>query len=305
MRAKAYPYRSNAATMAEHAGVGARETGARDGETTVTDELAATSAARTLTLEPLPEERVARLRVPKAAELVAADLRRQVVRGQLLEGAALPPEADLMEHFGVSRPTLREAFRILESERLISVRRGARGGARVHMPDITVAAQFAGLLLQVRGATLADVYNARLLIEPPLAGMLAQRRPEREMLLLRGVLAAEEADLGRNPEAMAVHFARFHQLIVEGAGNITLAVVAGMLARIVEKHLVAEITAKRDKNEQVRDNRRAYRAHKKLLELVDVQDAEGAEVFWRKHMQVAGELLLKDYGATTVVDLLS
>lgn len=271
---------------------------------TVTYQLAASSAGVSA-LEPEAEERVPRLRVPKAAELVAADLRRQVVRGQLSEGAALPPEADLMEHFGVSRPTLREAFRILESERLISVRRGARGGARVHLPEITVAAQFAGLLLQVRGATLADVYNARLLIEPPLAGRLAQRRPEHEMSLLRGVLAEEEADLGRNPEAMAVHFARFHQLIVEGAGNVTLAVVAGMLAKIVEKHLVAEITAKRDQAVQVRDNRRAYRAHKKLLALVEAEDVEGAEAFWRKHMQVAGEMLLRDYGATRVVDLLS
>jgi DNA-binding FadR family transcriptional regulator len=271
---------------------------------TVTYQLAASSVGVSA-LEAEPGERVARLRVPKAAELVAADLRSQVVRGQLSEGAALPPEADLMNHFGVSRPTLREAFRILESERLISVRRGARGGARVHLPDIGVAAQYAGLLLQVRGATLADVYNARLLIEPPLAGMLAHRCPDREIYLLHGVLAQEEADLGRDPAAMAVHFARFHQLIVEGSGNVTLAVVAGMLAKIVEKHLVAEITAKRDPAEQTRDNRRAYRAHKKLLELVKAHDAEGAEAFWRKHMQVAGEILLKDYGATTVVDLLS
>lgn len=271
---------------------------------TVASQLAAGSAEMSA-LEPEPLDGGSRLRVPKAAELVAADLRRQVVRGRLSEGAALPPEADLMQHFGVSRPTLREAFRILESERLISVRRGARGGARVHLPDISVAAQYAGLLLQVRGATLGDVYAARLLIEPPLAGSLAQRRPDREISLLRGVLAAEQADLGRDPEAMAVHFARFHQLIVEGAGNVTLAVVAGMLAKIVEKHLVAEITAKRDQAEQVRDNRRAYRAHKKLLDLVEAQDAEGAEAFWRKHMQVAGEMLLKDYGATTVVDLFS
>ena len=44
-----------------------------------------------------------------------------------------------MERFGVSRPTLREAFRGLESESLISVRRGAHGGARVHLPNADVA----------------------------------------------------------------------------------------------------------------------------------------------------------------------
>ncbi|EIV96383.1 transcriptional regulator, partial [Frankia sp. QA3] len=59
------------------------------------------------------------VRVPKTAELVAAHLRRQIVRGELHEGDALPPEAVLMEQFGVSRPTLREAFRVLESEALI------------------------------------------------------------------------------------------------------------------------------------------------------------------------------------------
>ena len=72
----------------------------------------------------------ARLRVPKMAELVAGDLRRRILRGELVENDALPSESALMQRFGVSRPTLREAFRVLESESLISVRRGAHGGAR-------------------------------------------------------------------------------------------------------------------------------------------------------------------------------
>src|SRR3954452_19976117 len=114
------------------------------------------------------------VRVPKTAELVASHLRRQIVRGELKEGDALPPETALMEHFGVSRPTLREAFRVLESEQLISVRRGARGGARVHAPDGDVAARYAGLVLQFRGATLEDVYDARKAIELPAVRRLAQ-----------------------------------------------------------------------------------------------------------------------------------
>ena len=50
-----------------------------------------------------------RIRVPKTAELVAAELRRKIVRGELAEGDALPSEAALMAEFAVSRPTLREA----------------------------------------------------------------------------------------------------------------------------------------------------------------------------------------------------
>ena len=47
------------------------------------------------------------------AELVADHVRRQIVRGELVEGDALPSEAELMQRFGVSRPTLREAYRVL------------------------------------------------------------------------------------------------------------------------------------------------------------------------------------------------
>ena len=65
------------------------------------------------------------LRAPKTGELIATYLRRQIVRGELRPGETLPAESQLMEQFSVSRPTLREAFHILEAETLISVRRGS------------------------------------------------------------------------------------------------------------------------------------------------------------------------------------
>lgn len=74
------------------------------------------------------------VRIPKTAELVADRLRTEIVRGQLKEGDTLPPETTLMEEFGVSRPTLREAYRLLEAESLIQLKRGARGGASYPSP---------------------------------------------------------------------------------------------------------------------------------------------------------------------------
>ena len=74
------------------------------------------------------------VRSPKTAELVARSLRRMVVDGDLKDGDYLPNEAELMTHFGVSRPTLREAVRLLKSERLVEVRRGSRTGAGYGCP---------------------------------------------------------------------------------------------------------------------------------------------------------------------------
>ena len=130
------------------------------------------------------------VRVPKAAELVASDLRRQIIRGILTAGDALPNETALMEVYDVSRPTLREALRILESEGLVSVKRGAHGGARVHLPDIGVAAKYAALMLQVRGATIEDVFQARRVLEPAAVRMLAERKGRGSMKALRAQFEA-------------------------------------------------------------------------------------------------------------------
>ena len=116
------------------------------------------------------------LRVPKTAELVAHNLRKRIVRGELREGESLPAEATLTEQFGVSRPTLREAFRVLETEQLITVRRGARGGAAVHAPSAAMVARYAGFFLEHDGASLADVLEARVAVESPAAGLAAERR---------------------------------------------------------------------------------------------------------------------------------
>ena len=121
------------------------------------------------------------VRAPKTAELIATLYRRQIVRSELRPGDTLPSEQQLMEQFGVSRPTLREAFRILEAEDLISVKRGSRGGARVTQPSLSVAARYVGLLLQVQGTTIADVYEARMVLEPACARLLAGRRTQQDL----------------------------------------------------------------------------------------------------------------------------
>src|SRR3546814_9680472 len=69
-----------------------------------------------------------------------------------------------MTQFDVSRPTLREAIRLLEAEGLVRVLRGAKGGVRICPPQEDSAARTLGFLLQFRGATLAEVLDARSFI---------------------------------------------------------------------------------------------------------------------------------------------
>src|SRR5262245_47255365 len=75
------------------------------------------------------------VQVPRAADLAAAGIRELIVTGELVDGERLPPLESLVDEYGISGPSMREALRILESEGLITVQRGKIGGAIVHRPS--------------------------------------------------------------------------------------------------------------------------------------------------------------------------
>lgn len=249
------------------------------------------------------------IRAPKTAELIAGQLRRQIVRGELKAGDTLPPEVGLMEQFGVSRPTLREAFRILETESLISVRRGSRGGARVTSPELSVAARYVGFLLQISGTTIVDVYQARMVIEPPCAALLAKNATKTDVRALRECIAElrrviENHDSTPDPVQWGALTYRFHQMMLDRCGNKTLAIQGAVLRDIVASHLA--ITVSRSFSDPVTEDRfkKLIKSYDKLVDLVESKLADEAERHWRSHMEVAGKSLLQDdFKTKTVVEL--
>ncbi|MCD4524273.1 FadR/GntR family transcriptional regulator [Nocardioides sp. cx-173] len=251
------------------------------------------------------------VRAPKTAELIAGHLRRQIVRGELQPGRTLPPEIQLMEQYGVSRPTLREAFRILEAEALISVRRGSRGGAQVIAPEVAVAARYVGLLLQIQGTTINDVYEARMITEPPCARLLVERHTEDDLAKLTEVVEQLKAEVHSSkpfvpdPDTWSRLTYRFHELILQGSGNKTLAIQGAVLADIVATHLRTKIARGYD-DEPSERFQRVIRSFTKFIGIVKTGDAAAAEKHWLSHMEAAAQFLLKDDLKTKpVVDLFS
>lgn len=241
------------------------------------------------------------VRVPKTAELVAAALRRRIVRGDLGPGDALPSESDLMEQFGVSRPTLREAYRVLESELLIEIRRGVHGGARVNAPDLEVAARYSGLILEFRGATLGDVYQASAMIEPPCARALADRHSPHDVARLRTALDVEKAALG-DPMKLVEAQDAFHRLVVGLVGNETMNLLVGIVRTLVDKANASSIETN-DSPGMRTQARKGHRAHAKLVDLIEAGDVAQAEQLWARHISATDDVV-NAAGAGTVLDLL-
>ncbi len=233
---------------------------------------------------------------------IADELRSLILRGELLEGDPLGREADLVERFGVSRPSLREALRILETEGLIEVVRGLHGGVVVRTPNHRMTARTAALVLQARNVPLADVFEARSLLEPLAARALAASSSKRSRVAKLRELIAEEQEMIDDPERFGEANARFHERLVALAGNQTLGIVAEMLNEIVARAVTVVSRAEKIVG-SASTRRRGIKSQERLLELIASGDSAGAEAHWRSHMAIVGKVMLGQK-ATTVIDLL-
>ena len=237
-------------------------------------------------------------------QLIADELRASIARGELSEGETLGREPELIERFGVSRPSLREALRILEAEGLITVVRGLRGRVIVHEPNERMTARTAALLLNARNVSLADVFDARAQLEPLAARTIASLRGrDRQPIVaeLRAWIDEEEAAI-QDPEVFGIANARFHERLIALAGNQTLAIVAEMLNEVVARAVTA-VSNVDDSARSLATRRRGLRSQRRLVDLLDTGVAAAAEEHWRAHMTVVGRVMLGQ-DASSVVDLL-
>ena len=234
-------------------------------------------------------------------EQIADELRALIVSGALSEGDSLGHEPDLVERFGVSRPSLREALRILEAEGLITVVRGVLGGVIVHEPDERMTARTAALVLQARNVTLGDVHDARTIIEPAAVRILATASRRAVVKELRA-LVEEQREVIEDPESFGRANARFHERLVALAGNQTLAILAEMLNEIVARAVTAvgETGTRRD---TLATRRRGLRSQERLIELIEAGAPIDAEEHWRSHMDAVGKVMLGQ-SAKSAIDLL-
>jgi DNA-binding FadR family transcriptional regulator len=242
-------------------------------------------------------------RTREKPQQIADELRALIIAGELSEGDSLGHEPELVERFGVSRPSLREALRILEAEGFITVVRGVRGGVVVHQADERMTARTAAMVLQSRNVALSDVFEARAQLEPLAAKAIASSRRRRSIAgELRRLIDDEEACV-EDPEAFGVANAVFHERLVALAGNQTLTIVAEMLNEIVARAVTA-VSKADDVVGSLSVRRRGIRSQRRLVDLLETGDGVAAEEHWRAHMNVVGRVMLGQE-SSTVVDLLN
>jgi GntR family transcriptional repressor for pyruvate dehydrogenase complex len=155
------------------------------------------------------------------AEQVVQALLNKIVEENLKPGSALGTEADLLATYDVSRPTLRESLRILESQGVIEMRPGPGGGILVRHPSVDVLAHGLSVFLRLHDVPFISVLQAREVIEPHLAREAAMNGAESDF-------AEMEASIQRMRAIKDDHVAFinenriFHSVVARASGNKVL-----------------------------------------------------------------------------------
>ena len=212
----------------------------------------------------------------KTHAVVVDELRGQILRGELAEGERLPVEEELTTHFGIARTTLREALRVLESQGLITIRRGRGGGPIVTHPDLAPISMTLAASLQLQGTSVGDLDEARRMIEPRIAGQLARsHRPEDLEALETAIAAASDAAEADDAMAFGLAAAGVHDALIESSGNRTLSTLSKLLQHMVRAYYLRN-TARIDQPLM----RRAVRGYRKLLDHIVSGDEAAAAAHW-------------------------
>lgn len=180
-----------------------------------------------------------------ASEQIASRIRERVESEGLQPGDRIGTEQELAESFGVSRPTLREALRLLAAGQLIRVGRGRAGGifvARTPSEGMSHSlSESIGLMLAAKSVTMQELLDARLSLEVPIAGRAARNADETVVAALDQAIKDAE---GHRPGTAPFNEAdgRFHRVLAEAAGNDLLFALTGWILEVVQPTLVRHVS---------------------------------------------------------------
>ncbi len=213
------------------------------------------------------------------AQQVAQELLARIDDAKVKPGESFATEAQLLEQFDVSRPTLREGIRILEAQGVLEQRPGPRGGLVIRRPSIDMLAHSVSIYLRFNDVPFAAVLKAREVIEPALAAEAAERGTDDDF---RDMAASIErmAALGDDQAAFVAENRVFHGIVARASGNKVLETFWGTISLLAhgEHHGIRYGFGNRQ---------HVVAAHQRILEACSRRDARAAAHAMAEHV---GEL---------------
>ncbi len=218
----------------------------------------------------------------KTYEQIIMHIRSAISSGELRPGDRLPPETELARSLGVSRPTVREALKVLEALNLLESSTGPTGGTFVKtLGGAGVADNLKDsliLLLDVDELTLEELWAAREAVELRAVGMAAKRRTEQDLAAMIGTIESDE----RREFDDYFPDITFHRAIADASGNRLLSLfmlsIHMTIRTLAERYVLPE--AKEISQDQ----------HRLIYEAIRDRDEASARDRMEEHLLMAYEV---------------
>lgn len=207
-----------------------------------------------------------------AAEMVVDFVRGQIERGEVRPGDRLPPERELAQRIGVSRPSVRAGLRSLAAMSVVLTRHGS--GTYIADGPPQLDSRPLSLLASLHGFTPAQMFEARRVLEVGLAGLAAERATGDQIAAMAEEVTGMFASV-EDPEAFLRYDIRFHRAVAMASGNPILSTLVEMVSSLYFEH-------RRRTLPQGRDLREIAILHRNIYHAVRAHDADRA----RREMSV-------------------
>jgi DNA-binding FadR family transcriptional regulator len=220
--------------------------------------------------------RFERIQPLRAHEYVAEQIRRHISLRLIQPGESLPAERELAVMFGVGRPTIQNALRLLEATGLVEARRGRSGGTFVSQREGDSLAEDELIVRVMRNRKeLEDLLQYRMVVEPAVARIAASSRRNPDLAAMRKAIRGMAAAT-TEPDYMR-HDTDFHIALARSTGNAVLV------------HAIEDIRMKLNDAmtllpESDSWHRRISREHEELFEVIERGDGEEAERVMQQHV---------------------
>ena len=227
-------------------------------------------------------------RLPKSLNgRVSAEIAKRVqtaiTEGKLQAGEKLPSERDMAKQLRVSRVSVREAYRSLAEIGLIEVKRGAEGGAFITDLDHQPVTRSLSMMLRLGRTSLQELTEARVLLEPVVARLAAQRADPASLQRLEDLVRKQEAAIKGNGDLRRYDL-QFHRLVADCTQNLPLIVVMNSLADLALE-AISHVDISRDVNKHV------LKFHARIADAIRRGDSEAAHDIMLGHVHdVQGRL---------------
>ncbi len=171
----------------------------------------------------------------KTTDIIIDKIRTAILEGKLQPGDRLPPEKELGDQFSVSKQTMRESLRALEYMGLITMRKGAGGGAFIVEVEKEVATENLANYLYFKNLSIENLSEIRRILEPYATRHAAQRISEDDLETLRQINEkTAESISAKDWQQVTRYEVEFHKLIAKQTDNPILILILDFVENLLE-----------------------------------------------------------------------